>query len=299
MNARAEPTQPTPKRTRGARKAEPVATATSSMDCKVCFDRPIDVLFLPCKHLVCCQTCAAQSRICPVCRGRGRDSACLSGVNCCVVQGLSAKTYSRTTPTRNRVFMLGSCEFFVRGHMCVHADGAVHCVLRMCASEVLAHAHDDCVYTASPNSSLLSFPFRTLMDCHRDPPRLAFGHLDQDGCFEDDALTVDVVAGVSGDELFSVPLTEQKPVLFDLKTRISAALDVPVSDQVLLLSTGQCLRAKRRLSLCFPIDQQLLSSSLGRRVDIVASGMDFGEEGRSGFSARIARKCIIARPAVR
>ena len=70
VNAQVEPKQPTPKRARGPRKTEPVATATSSMECKVCFDRSIDALLLPCKHLVCCQTCAVQSRTCPVCRGR-------------------------------------------------------------------------------------------------------------------------------------------------------------------------------------------------------------------------------------
>ena len=90
------------------------------------------------------------------------------------------------------------------------------------------------------------------MDCHGDTPRFAFGHLDQDGCVEENALTVDVVAGVSGEELCRVTLTQQNPVLLDLKTQIAAALDVPVSDQVLLLSDGQRLGAKRRLRSVLP-----------------------------------------------
>ena len=62
--------QPTPKRARGPRETEPGAATTVSMDCKICFDRPIDALLLPCRHLVCCQICGALSSTCPVCRGR-------------------------------------------------------------------------------------------------------------------------------------------------------------------------------------------------------------------------------------
>ena len=62
--------QPAAKRARGTPEGER-STPSSSMDCKVCFDRQIDVLFIPCKHLVCCSTCAAAalSKTCPVCRG--------------------------------------------------------------------------------------------------------------------------------------------------------------------------------------------------------------------------------------
>ena len=60
--------QPVAKRARGTPEGER-STPSSSMDCKVCFDRQIDVLFIPCKHLVCCATCAALSKTCPVCRG--------------------------------------------------------------------------------------------------------------------------------------------------------------------------------------------------------------------------------------
>ena len=84
------------------------------------------------------------------------------------------------------------------------------------------------------------------MDCRAEPPRIAFGHLDQDGDLEEDALTVDVVAGVSGHKMCSVTLTDQNPVLQHLKTRIAALLNVPESDQVLLSNRGQRLGAKRR-----------------------------------------------------
>jgi hypothetical protein len=60
--------QPAAKRARGPPDKER-PTPTTSMDCKVCFDRQIDVLFIPCRHLVCCATCAALSKTCPVCRG--------------------------------------------------------------------------------------------------------------------------------------------------------------------------------------------------------------------------------------
>ena len=40
----------------------------SSMECKVCFAEQITTVFLPCRHLVCCQTCASRSDSCPLCR---------------------------------------------------------------------------------------------------------------------------------------------------------------------------------------------------------------------------------------
>ena len=72
--AREEVEQPAPKRARGPREREPAAAQTSSMECKICMDRPIEVLLLPCKHLVCCQVCGALSSTCPVCRGRVREN---------------------------------------------------------------------------------------------------------------------------------------------------------------------------------------------------------------------------------
>lgn len=37
------------------------------MTCKICMDRAIEVVFIPCGHLVACSTCAKQD-ICPLCR---------------------------------------------------------------------------------------------------------------------------------------------------------------------------------------------------------------------------------------
>ena len=64
--------QPAQKRARGPQesRSEPAATQSFSFECKICFDRPIDVLLMPCKHLVCCQKCGAFSSTCPICRGR-------------------------------------------------------------------------------------------------------------------------------------------------------------------------------------------------------------------------------------
>ena len=57
------------KRARGPRR-DSAASQTVSMECKICYDRPIETLLLPCKHLVCCQICASLSSTCPVCRCR-------------------------------------------------------------------------------------------------------------------------------------------------------------------------------------------------------------------------------------
>ena len=77
-----------------------------------------------------------------------------------------------------------------------------------------------------------------MMDCNAHVPRLAFGHLDQDGCIEEGGLAVDVVVTAA---------SEDQRCSSALKERISSALSVPESDQVLLLSNGQSLGAKRRL----------------------------------------------------
>ena len=40
-------------------------------ECKVCFERPVDVVILPCGHLVICSSCAVTvGDFCPMCRGR-------------------------------------------------------------------------------------------------------------------------------------------------------------------------------------------------------------------------------------
>ena len=74
------------------------------------------------------------------------------------------------------------------------------------------------------------------MDCCDLPPRLAFGHLDSDGCLED---------GLMFDILLAVIPGDREPVQHP-KTLISWARSVPESDQVLPLN-GRQLGVRRRL----------------------------------------------------
>ena len=59
--------QQQPARKRARTPLEPAATQSDSMICKICYDRPIEVLLLPCKHLVCCQICGALCSTCAIC----------------------------------------------------------------------------------------------------------------------------------------------------------------------------------------------------------------------------------------
>ncbi|ELU15701.1 hypothetical protein CAPTEDRAFT_117158, partial [Capitella teleta] len=36
--------------------------------CKVCLNAEVECIFLPCRHLACCSTCADQLVKCPVCQ---------------------------------------------------------------------------------------------------------------------------------------------------------------------------------------------------------------------------------------
>ena len=63
------------------------------------------------------------------------------------------------------------------------------------------------------------------MDCH-DLPRLAFGHLDQDGGLEDEILFDMLLAVIPGDQLCSKKLTEQEPAQHP-KTQASLACSLP------------------------------------------------------------------------
>ena len=45
-----------------------VVTLKHEKTCKVCMDKDICVVFLPCGHLVACEDCATAVRKCPVCR---------------------------------------------------------------------------------------------------------------------------------------------------------------------------------------------------------------------------------------
>jgi hypothetical protein len=41
--------------------------------CCVCIDAPQSVVFMPCKHYICCATCAKKCAVCPICRVRVTD----------------------------------------------------------------------------------------------------------------------------------------------------------------------------------------------------------------------------------
>jgi hypothetical protein len=43
--------------------------------CKVCMDREVDTVFLPCGHLVACQECAPKLKNCRICRTFIRGTA--------------------------------------------------------------------------------------------------------------------------------------------------------------------------------------------------------------------------------
>ena len=36
--------------------------------CKICLDKPVCIVFLPCGHLCTCDSCAPAMRVCPICR---------------------------------------------------------------------------------------------------------------------------------------------------------------------------------------------------------------------------------------
>ncbi|XP_041350803.1 baculoviral IAP repeat-containing protein 2-like [Gigantopelta aegis] len=42
--------------------------------CRICMDAEVNVVFLPCGHLVCCTACAPAMRKCPICRGNIRGT---------------------------------------------------------------------------------------------------------------------------------------------------------------------------------------------------------------------------------
>ncbi|KAL8179644.1 UNVERIFIED_CONTAM: hypothetical protein K2H54_070292, partial [Gekko kuhli] len=42
--------------------------------CKVCMDKEVSIVLIPCGHLVVCAECAPNLRRCPICRGTIRDT---------------------------------------------------------------------------------------------------------------------------------------------------------------------------------------------------------------------------------
>lgn len=39
--------------------------------CHICFERPMDCVFTPCGHQLCCSDCAEQMNACPICKAQG------------------------------------------------------------------------------------------------------------------------------------------------------------------------------------------------------------------------------------
>jgi hypothetical protein len=39
-----------------------------NIECKICFDRPVSIVMIPCGHTMCCDVCAESQDRCPVCR---------------------------------------------------------------------------------------------------------------------------------------------------------------------------------------------------------------------------------------
>ncbi|XP_042219312.1 baculoviral IAP repeat-containing protein 7-like [Homarus americanus] len=42
--------------------------AREALTCRVCLDRPVAAVFMPCAHLNTCSTCSASLTTCPLCR---------------------------------------------------------------------------------------------------------------------------------------------------------------------------------------------------------------------------------------
>ncbi|CAG9134083.1 unnamed protein product [Plutella xylostella] len=66
--------EPRPRRrSTGSETKEPRSRSASAggeraLACRVCMDAAIDTLFLPCRHVVCCEDCAPRCERCPLCR---------------------------------------------------------------------------------------------------------------------------------------------------------------------------------------------------------------------------------------
>ncbi|VDI54562.1 polyadenylate-binding protein-interacting protein 1 [Mytilus galloprovincialis] len=56
-----------------------VDTTDDKYMCKICFDDPVEVTFLPCMHACCCKNCSdkLKPKQCPICRKRIRQSRTL------------------------------------------------------------------------------------------------------------------------------------------------------------------------------------------------------------------------------
>ncbi|XDV37912.1 hypothetical protein PO909_007436 [Leuciscus waleckii] len=51
------------------REEEQLRRLQEERTCKVCMDKEVNIVFIPCGHLVVCKECASSLRKCPICRG--------------------------------------------------------------------------------------------------------------------------------------------------------------------------------------------------------------------------------------
>lgn len=49
---------------------EDIEAYRTEMTCKVCLENLTDRVFLPCSHLICCESCSNKLRYCPMCRAK-------------------------------------------------------------------------------------------------------------------------------------------------------------------------------------------------------------------------------------
>ncbi|XP_050667823.1 E3 ubiquitin-protein ligase MYLIP [Leptidea sinapis] len=73
-HARAAPHEPRTMRAAQHKEARSRSSSAgggggAALACRVCMDGPIDTLFLPCRHVLCCEQCAPRCNRCPLCRG--------------------------------------------------------------------------------------------------------------------------------------------------------------------------------------------------------------------------------------
>ena len=71
-NSEAEPTVPTEAITEASTGAsattEPVNKKLKTEECKICYDKVIDSVFVPCGHVAACMSCASGLEVCPICK---------------------------------------------------------------------------------------------------------------------------------------------------------------------------------------------------------------------------------------
>ena len=50
--------------------AEPPSKKHKTDECKICYDKLIDSVFVPCGHVLACMTCATSVEQCPICKSQ-------------------------------------------------------------------------------------------------------------------------------------------------------------------------------------------------------------------------------------